>query len=96
MELQVIHHAIKGEYKNKAVLSYLFYKKPGAKNNFFEEMDILNLPNPLFKENANFINDNLNINKILYSDGELLNPPPFNYYKYRGSFTHPPCEGMVL
>jgi len=96
IELQVIHRAVKGEFKQKAVLSVLYQKRPGAIVQGFEEMDILNLPNPIFREGHNLLAKDFHIMKFLYNDDQYNAPPPFNYYKYRGSFTFPPCEEDVI
>ena len=92
LEVQIIHECMQGDFKEKAVVSFLSRKKAGAKVRFFEEFDILNLPNPLNPEAENVISSNFNIWKFIYDDEDLVQPPPFNYYKYRGSFTFPPCE----
>jgi len=59
-------------------------------------MDILNLPNPLFKEGNNLLSKDFHIMKFIYNDDVYNSPPPFDYYKYRGSFTFPPCEEDVV
>lgn len=95
LEIQIIHECIQGEFKEKAVVSFLYKKKAGAKVRFFEEFDILNLPNPINPEAENVIASNFNIWKFIYDDEDLVQPPPFNHYKYRGSFAFPPCEENV-
>lgn len=59
-------------------------------------MDILNLPNPLFKEGNNLLARDFHVFKFMYNDDNYLSPAPFDYYKYRGSFTFPPCEEDVI
>lgn len=59
-------------------------------------MDILNLPNPMFREGHNLLSKDFHIMKFMYNDDQYNSPPPFNYYKYRGSFTFPPCEEDVI
>lgn len=96
LEVMIIHKCMKGDYKMKAVLSILYKKKAGGKVRFFEEFDILNLPNPLHHESENVVTGTFNIWKFLYDEEDLVRPPPFDYYKYHGSFTFPPCEGLLL
>ena len=96
LEVQIVHRCIKGDFKNKAVLSILYQKKPGAKVRFFDEVDILNLPNPSQKETEQVYSANFNLWKLLYDGEDLVRPPPFNYYKYHGSFAYPPCEENVV
>ena len=95
LEVQVVHKCIQGDYKDKAVVSFLYKKKAGGKIRFFEELDILNLPGPSLPDGENLITGNFNIWKFLYDEEDLVRPPPFNYYRYRGSFTTPPCEGSI-
>lgn len=95
-ELQVIHKCIKGQFKQKAVVAVLYKRKPGAVVQAFEEMDILNLPNPLFREGQNLLAKDFHIMKFVYDDDQYNSPPPFDYYKYRGSFSFPPCEEDVI
>jgi carbonic anhydrase len=34
--------------------------------------------------------------KFLFPDDKYKDPDPFNYYKYMGSMTSPPCEENVV
>jgi len=63
---------------------------------FFDEIDILNLPNPDVPDVSDLLRKDFSVFKLIYDEDEFANPPPFNYYKYRGSFTSPPCEEDVI
>lgn len=52
----------------KAVVAVLYKKRPGSVVQGFEEMDILNLPNPLFKEGKNLLSKDFHIMKFIYND----------------------------
>jgi len=62
MEIQVMHEAVAGDFKRKAGLSILFKIQAGAKNAFFDSLDIMDLPNadnP--KPEKNLIKNNFHI-----------------------------------
>ena len=92
LEIQVIHRTIAGEFKNKAVLSLLYRREAGAKVPFFQGVDMINLPNPMIKSSSPF-KKNFNVYDLM--DEDMVIPPmgSFSFFKYRGSFTSPPCEG---
>lgn len=93
LEVQIIHQTLEGEFKNKAVLSLLYQKEPGAKIKFFQGIDMVNLPNPLIKNNFEAFKNDFSVYDFL--DDEMITPPfgAFSFYRYEGSFTSPPCEG---
>ena len=45
MEVQIVHKAIQGTLRQKAVLSILYETWPGETYPAFEHMDLINLPN---------------------------------------------------
>lgn len=94
LEIQIIHKTIEGEFKNKAVLSLLYEKEPGARIKFFQGVDMLSLPNPLVKTSLDALEQDFNVYDFM--DEEMVVPPlgSFNFYQYQGSFTSPPCEGF--
>lgn len=95
LEVQIIHRTIAGEFKNKAVLSLLYRREAGAKVNFFKGIDMLNLPNPMLKTSNEVFQKDFNVYELM--DEDMIDPSnsmnSFNFYKYSGSFTSPPCEG---
>lgn len=46
MEIQIIHESIEGNFKNQAVVSFLFESTPGKSNEAISEWNLINLPNP--------------------------------------------------
>ncbi len=94
MELQVHHRSItKGDEAKKAVLSILFEKKYGATNKFFEEINLLNLPDRYNDEGT--IDHAVDVNDIFYSDDGHISANHFSYFYYHGSLTAPPCDEKV-
>lgn len=97
MEMQLVCESVKGVMRQQAMISFLINGKPGSINNLFYSFNVMRVPSMEFKEQAEFVIDDINIANILYSKDEMDPvPPPFNYYKYMGSMTTPPCEEYVV
>lgn len=95
LEIQVIHRTIAGEFKNKAILSLLYKREPGAKLRFFQGVDMVNLPNPMIKNSFDAMVRDFNVYDLM--DEDMATPPmaSFSFFKYKGSMTSPPCEGFL-
>lgn len=92
MEMQVIHYGqSQGDIAKQIVLSFLFEKSPGKYNQFIEDINVFDLPNPTSPirdlEAKVFIP---NIFKFGEED-DITIMEPFSFYTYQGSLTFPPC-----
>lgn len=54
------------------------------------------MPNSKQTRVTEFFAQDLNVWKFLYGADKIANPPPFNYFKYMGSMTTPPCEENIV
>jgi len=41
-----VHVSVEGNFRNQAVVSFLFEQTPGKTNNAISEWNLINLPNP--------------------------------------------------
>ena len=96
MEIQIVHESVEGNFKNQAVVAFLFESAPGKSNAAISEWNMVNLPNPSVPIVEEFFQQDFNVWKFLYGESDLQSPPPFNYYKYMGSLTAPPCEENIV
>lgn len=98
MEVQVLHKTVEGDYKFQAILSFLFKKSPGDVKKVFERFNLFDLPS---------MDDNVKkednpkgpIHPLMFLydfENQWTNVQPFNYYKYMGSQTQPPCSENVV
>jgi len=74
----------------------LFEQNAGRTNNAISEWNLINLPNPGIPFVDEFFQNDFSVWKFLYNDDYIAAPPPFNYYKYMGSLTAPPCEENIV
>jgi len=57
----------------------------------------MSVPNMDKKQVNDFFLEDFHIMNLLYDNSQLdPTPPPFNYFKYMGSMTSPPCEEYVV
>jgi len=83
MEVQIVHYGVtKGDIAKQLILSFLIEKKAGVYNQFFDDLDVFNLPDSINKK-KNLMN-NLFIPKLFFrSDkGDMPMMKPFSFYTY--------------
>jgi carbonic anhydrase len=89
LEMQIIHrNPLKGR---EVILIFLIQSQAGFHNKFFNDLNLVNLPN--INTNYQTIQSKINIDDLFDSDinfSKTINKMPF--YTYEGSSTYPPCS----
>eukprot|EP00340_Litonotus_pictus_P004308 CAMPEP_0170517174 /NCGR_PEP_ID=MMETSP0209-20121228/3232_1 /TAXON_ID=665100 ORGANISM="Litonotus pictus, Strain P1" /NCGR_SAMPLE_ID=MMETSP0209 /ASSEMBLY_ACC=CAM_ASM_000301 /LENGTH=572 /DNA_ID=CAMNT_0010802341 /DNA_START=176 /DNA_END=1894 /DNA_ORIENTATION=- len=99
LEITIIHFGVtKGDIGKQLTLSFLFEAVPGVYNQFIDDLDVFNLPDPVNKRRG--LQRSLFIPKILYDQNNKLNNvpvmKPFSFYTYSGSLPFPPCTERTI
>lgn len=100
LEISIIHYGIsKGDIAKQVVVSFLFKKKAGIYNQFIDDLDFYNLPNPKTKQVE--LTKNIYIPKIFFNyegenDTQVIRMKPFSFYTYQGSLPFPPCTERTI
>lgn len=97
MEVQVIYQSVSGVMRQQAVLSFLVQAQAGETNSFFSKFNLFAIPNMSATQSTLFYEGSFNVATMMYPEKTVASGvPPFNYYKYMGSMTSPPCEEYVV
>ena len=98
-----MHKTTQGEFANQAVLSFIYAKVPGETRRAFNNFNLNNLPDPKNNDPAKDdpadgpILGPINVLDFLYDDKQfIIDNKPFNWYRYWGSETQPPCAENVM
>jgi carbonic anhydrase len=96
LEVQVIYEAIAGDFKRKAVVAFMFLKKAGVANGFWDTIDVMDLPtgdHPI--PSPSLLKQDFHLYQMLFETldkAEEHKHLPFDYFQYEGSLTTPGCE----
>lgn len=75
----------------------MYARQAGELPDVFSCFDLLNFPNPNMNLNSDALVKDIHVLNFIFDDEDkILINPPFNYYKYMGSKTTPPCEESVV
>jgi len=92
MEMQVIHYGqTQGDIAKQIVLSFPFEKTPGKYNQFIEDLNVFDLPNPT--STVRDVQGKIFIPNLFKfsAEDDITGMDPFSFYTYQGSLTFPPC-----
>ena len=101
MEIQLMFQPTsEGDYKKKAAVAFLCEQGPGKNNKFLEALDLMSLPNAYqpkmdLKTATNDATE-LDVEELLKDVDDVYEYNGFfNFWKYLGSVTSPPCDGRA-
>jgi carbonic anhydrase len=99
MEIQVVHYGQSvGDIAKQVSLSFLVEKAPGVYNQFIDDFEIFDLPNPTDTQKK--LKHEIYLPKIFFEkkdeDEAIAHWKPFSFYTYQGSLSFPPCTENTI
>lgn len=72
----MLFDSVRGDLKTKAAIAVLYEKKAGAKQNeFFNNLDVMNLPNPTNPEISDVILQDFNFYQLMFVGDKVKSTP---------------------